>query len=225
MAASTAMQQQQSAKDPDYRDIYLGIYHNIFFRHPQDQLPDTVAAHVGQMASMTPPELSPEIVAKVGHNLDTLDHLHVSTAQYITRAPCLAIDHSLTQLYVSWWGVIEEEEDDEDGDEDGDEDKEGNPAFYIQRVDSFLLSRPEEVTRLHRWVTAILDWGQGERPRKIKLALNHIRAEQRKAEQKSKQQKAKQQKAKQQKVVSGAARSQRPGPEDSPKGKRRRLRY
>ncbi|KAK0710434.1 hypothetical protein B0T21DRAFT_415988 [Apiosordaria backusii] len=101
----------------------------------------------------------------------------------------LTIDNSLAQLYVSW----------------GVKDK-GDLVVYIQRVASFLLSSPKHFTHLHRWVKAILEWGQGERLGNILLALDYIREEQ-------------------QKVVSGAAKH-RLGPEreGSPERKRGRWR-
>jgi hypothetical protein len=66
----------------------------------------------------------------------------------------LAIDNNLAQLHVSW--------------------KDGTD-FHIQRVASFLLSDPEHFIRLHRYVAAILEWGQG-RLGDIRLALDYIGA-------------------------------------------------
>ncbi|KAK3364985.1 hypothetical protein B0T24DRAFT_421364 [Lasiosphaeria ovina] len=59
-------------KDPNYHDYLKFNY--IFFQHPQKQLPDTVAAHVAQMASTISkmPELSPETVTKVIYGLNDL---------------------------------------------------------------------------------------------------------------------------------------------------------
>jgi len=295
----------EGVKHPSYRINCLDSNH-IVFQHPHEQLPDAVAAHVGQLASITPemPGLAPEIVAKAIYDLDTLgmgcNEIDVSSylnthlfpqgattrfptgsllsvagthmarhllpnlptamapwavtqprpdllygypktptftsAQLITlqglhrqipayaqaspglwfpffavefkaaagtggnlwvaanqcagtSAACvqavnqlniglgdvgcnghvpdlcysLAIDNSLAQLYVSW----------------GVKDK-GNLVVCIQRVGSFLLSSPKHFTRLHRWVTAILEWGQGGRLGNIQLALDYIRGEQQK---------------------------------------------
>ncbi|KAK3364986.1 hypothetical protein B0T24DRAFT_583659 [Lasiosphaeria ovina] len=74
----------------------------------------------------------------------------------------LAIDNNLAQLFKK--------------------DKEGNLSFYIQRVDCFLLLNPEQFSRLHQWAMAILHWGQGERLRQIRFALDYIQSEQQMAE-------------------------------------------
>ncbi|KAK3350296.1 hypothetical protein B0T25DRAFT_457097 [Lasiosphaeria hispida] len=320
----------EGVKHPAYRINCLESNH-IIFRHPQEQLPDAVATHVGQIASTTPemPELDPKIVTKAIYDLDmlgmgcneidvssylnihlfpqgattrfptgrllsvagthmarhllpnlpaaaapwavtqprpdllyghpktptftsaqliTLQGLHRQIPAYVQASPglwfpffavefkatagtggnlwvaanqcagasaacvqavnqlntrlgdvgcngdvpdlcySLAIDNSLAQLYVSW----------------GAKDK-GNLVVYMQRVGSFLLSSPKHFTSLHRWVAAILEWGEGGRLRNIQLALDYIQEQQ-------------------QKVVSGAAKS-RSGPEreGNPERKRRRL--
>ncbi len=63
----------EGVKHPGYRINCLESNH-IIFRHPQEQLPDAVATHVGQIASITPemPELDPKIVVKVVYDLETL---------------------------------------------------------------------------------------------------------------------------------------------------------
>ncbi|KAK3360878.1 hypothetical protein B0T24DRAFT_540076, partial [Lasiosphaeria ovina] len=77
----------------------------------------------------------------------------------------LAIDNNLAHLFVSWWGVIEEEED---------KDKKGSPAFHIQLVDSFYLFCPAHLVRLHQRATAIIDWGNEQRLRHIQFAVDYI---------------------------------------------------
>ncbi|KAK3360875.1 hypothetical protein B0T24DRAFT_540027 [Lasiosphaeria ovina] len=130
--------------------------------------------------------------------IDQLD-MRLGDAGYNKHIPnlcySLALDHNLAQLYVSWGEI-----------------KKTRPAYYFQLVDSFSLLNPEQLIRLHRWMTAIFDWGYGERLSTIRLAVDYI-------------QQAEEQKAGQQKVASGAAKSRRPSPESSsPEWKRRRLR-
>lgn len=95
----------------------------------------------------------------------------------------LAIDNNLAQLYASWKHVT---------------------SFYIQHVDSFLLSSPEHFARLHQRVTAILEWGRGQLLGDIRLALEYIGEKQRM-------------------LASGAAKS-RPGPEQGNNGSERKRR-
>ncbi|KAK0741966.1 hypothetical protein B0T21DRAFT_360463 [Apiosordaria backusii] len=76
-------------------------------------------------------------------------------ANHVANFCCsLAIDNNLAQLHVSW--------------------KDGT-SFYIQQIASFLLSDPEHFIRLHAYVAAILEWGQG-RLENIRLALDYIAA-------------------------------------------------
>ncbi|KAK4444011.1 hypothetical protein QBC34DRAFT_335858, partial [Podospora aff. communis PSN243] len=67
----------------------------------------------------------------------------------------LAVDNHLAQLYASWRD-------------------ENDKTVYIQRVDSFLLSNPENFARLHQRVLAILAWGRGARLHNIRWGLDLI---------------------------------------------------
>ena len=67
----------------------------------------------------------------------------------------LAVDNNLAQLYASWRD-------------------ENDKTTYIQRVDSFLLSNPENFAGLHHRVLAILAWGRGARLKNIRWGLDLI---------------------------------------------------
>lgn len=73
---------------------------------------------------------------------------------------CIAVDNDTAQLYISW--------------------KEDGLNFYLQRVDAFLLSRPEDFKSFRKQVRYILDWGKNTRLTQIKDALDTILEENRK---------------------------------------------
>jgi len=72
---------------------------------------------------------------------------------------CIAVDNNTAQLYISW--------------------KEDGLNNYLQRVDAFLLSRPEDFKSFRKQVRNILDWGKDTRLKQIRDALNIILEEKR----------------------------------------------
>jgi len=73
---------------------------------------------------------------------------------------CVTMDNNTAQLYISW--------------------KEDDLNYYLQRVDAFLLSRPEDFKNFRKQVRNVLDWGKGTRLEQIKKALDVILEENRK---------------------------------------------
>lgn len=73
---------------------------------------------------------------------------------------CIAVDNNIAQLYISW--------------------KEEDLDYYLQQVDVFMLSRPEEFKNFRKQVRNILDWGKDTRLKQIRDALDIILAENRK---------------------------------------------
>ncbi|KAH8889921.1 hypothetical protein GQ53DRAFT_184525 [Thozetella sp. PMI_491] len=80
---------------------------------------------------------------------------HVDSLSY-----SIAVDNNIAQLYISW--------------------KEDDLNYYLQRVDAFLLSRPEDFKSFRKQVRNILDWGKDTRLTQIKCALDTILEENRK---------------------------------------------
>lgn len=75
---------------------------------------------------------------------------------------CMAVDNKLAELYISW--------------------KEADGlSYYLQQVDTFVLSRPEELNNFRRQVRNILDWGKDARLTQIRDALDSILEENRKS--------------------------------------------
>ena len=72
----------------------------------------------------------------------------------------IAVDNNTAQLYISW--------------------KEDDLNYYLQRVDAFLLSRPEDFKSFRKQVRNILDWGKDTRLTQIKDALDTILEENKK---------------------------------------------
>ncbi|KAH8889896.1 hypothetical protein GQ53DRAFT_766357 [Thozetella sp. PMI_491] len=72
----------------------------------------------------------------------------------------IAVDNNIAQLYISW--------------------KEDDLNYYLQRVDAFLLSRPEDFKSFRKQVRNILDWGKDTHLTQIKVALDTILEENRK---------------------------------------------
>ncbi len=70
------------------------------------------------------------------------------------------MDNNTAQLYISW--------------------KEDDLSYYLQRVDAFLLSRPEDFKSFRKQVRNILDWGKDTRLNQIRDALDIILEENRK---------------------------------------------
>lgn len=67
---------------------------------------------------------------------------------------CIAVDNNTAQLYISW--------------------KQDNLGYYLQRINAFLLSRPEDFQDFRKHIRNILDWGKGARLKQIKDALDVI---------------------------------------------------
>lgn len=80
---------------------------------------------------------------------------HVDNLSY-----SIAVDNNIAQLYISW--------------------KEDDLNYYLQRVDAFLLSRPEDFKSFRKQVRNILDWGKDTRLTQIRDALDIILEENRK---------------------------------------------
>ncbi|TPX14894.1 uncharacterized protein E0L32_005003 [Thyridium curvatum] len=72
----------------------------------------------------------------------------------------IAVDNNTAQIYISW--------------------KEDDLNYCLQRVDAFLLSRPEEFKDFRSRVRNILDWGKDTRLTQIRDALDVILEEHRK---------------------------------------------
>jgi hypothetical protein len=70
------------------------------------------------------------------------------------------VDNNTAQLYVSW--------------------KEDDLNYCLQRVDAFLLSRPEDFKNFRKQVRNFLDWGKDTRLKQIRDALDIILEENRK---------------------------------------------
>ncbi|KAK3358343.1 hypothetical protein B0T24DRAFT_685602 [Lasiosphaeria ovina] len=81
----------ESVRSPEYRDCLQS--NRIFFRHPEAQLPDTVAADFEHIVSTVPdiPKLSPHIVARVVTELSNLGEV---SPQVMARV----VVHELTEL-------------------------------------------------------------------------------------------------------------------------------
>lgn len=67
---------------------------------------------------------------------------------------CMAVDNNLAKLYISW--------------------REDNLSYYLQQIDTFVLSRPEEFKNFRKQVRNILDWGKDARLTQIGDALDII---------------------------------------------------
>ena len=98
--------------------------------------------------------------------LNAVDRLNSSLPQHpsVQRVDNLsysiAVDNNTAQLYISW--------------------KEDDLNYYLQRVDAFLLSRPEDFKSFRKQVRNILDWGKDTRLTQIRDALDTILEENRK---------------------------------------------
>jgi hypothetical protein len=84
---------------------------------------------------------------------------HTALIDNLTYA--IAADNNLAQLYVAWKD-------------------ESTLTYYLQRVDSFMLCRPDEFSNLRRQVRNILDWAKGTRLTQIRKALDIVLEEKRK---------------------------------------------
>jgi hypothetical protein len=69
------------------------------------------------------------------------------------------MDNNIAQLYISW--------------------KEDDLNYYLQRVDAFLLSRPEDFKSFRKQVRNILDWKKDTRLTQVGDALDIILEENR----------------------------------------------
>ncbi|KAK0613145.1 hypothetical protein B0T17DRAFT_511485 [Bombardia bombarda] len=98
--------------------------------------------------------------------LSAVDQLNTSlpdhqSVQYIDNLSyCITVDNNTAQLYISW--------------------KEDGLNYYLQRVDAFLLSKPEDFKSFRKRVRNILDWGKDTRLTQIRVALDTILEENRK---------------------------------------------
>ncbi|KAK4151831.1 hypothetical protein C8A00DRAFT_16797 [Chaetomidium leptoderma] len=97
------------------------------------------------------------------HAVDRLNvllraHERVKTVDNLSYA--IAVDNNMAQLYISW--------------------KESQVNYSVQRVDTFMLSRPEEFSDFRKQVRNILDWGKDTRLMQIREALDTIVEENRK---------------------------------------------
>ncbi|KAK0655345.1 hypothetical protein B0T16DRAFT_451044 [Cercophora newfieldiana] len=93
------------------------------------------------------------------YQLNTLLPKHPGVQRVDNLSYCVAVDNNTAQLYISW--------------------KEDDLNYYLQRVDAFLLSRPEDFKGFRKQVRNILDWGKGTRLEQIKDALDVILEENR----------------------------------------------
>lgn len=91
-------------------------------------------------------------LAAIGR-LNTLLKGHEGVRQVDSMTYSIVADNNTAQLYISW---AEE------------------PQYNVQQVDAFLLSRKEDLKKLHRMIRNILDWGKEERLMQIKMALDVI---------------------------------------------------
>lgn len=91
--------------------------------------------------------------------LNAADQLNIALQNYGAQSVdnlsyCIAMDNNVAQLYISW--------------------KEGGLKYYLQRVDAFLLSRPEDFVTFRNQVRNIFDWGKNARLAQIGQALDII---------------------------------------------------
>ncbi len=77
-----------------------------------------------------------------------------SAKQVDNLSYAIAVDNNTAQLYISW--------------------KEEGLNYYLQRVNAFLLSRPEDFKEFRKQVRNILDWGRDTHLAQIKKALDII---------------------------------------------------
>ncbi|KAI0871530.1 hypothetical protein GGS24DRAFT_471125 [Hypoxylon argillaceum] len=84
-----------------------------------------------------------------------------STERVDNLSYCIAVDNVIARLYISW--------------------RDDNLSYYLQQVDDFVLSRPEELQNFRKQVRNILDWGKGARLTQIRDALDIILEENRKS--------------------------------------------
>ncbi|KAF2191730.1 hypothetical protein K469DRAFT_621613 [Zopfia rhizophila CBS 207.26] len=71
----------------------------------------------------------------------------------------IAVDNNIAQLYISW--------------------KEEDLNYFVQRVDSFLLSSPDHFINFRKQIRNVLDWGKDKRLEQIRDALDTILEENR----------------------------------------------
>jgi hypothetical protein len=95
--------------------------------------------------------------------LKAVDQLNTSLSKHPSMCVdnlsySIAVGNNTAQLYISW--------------------KEGDLNYYLQRVDAFLLSRPEDFKSFRKQVRNILDWGKDTRLTQIREALDTIRGKQ-----------------------------------------------
>ncbi|PHH90658.1 hypothetical protein CDD83_3021 [Cordyceps sp. RAO-2017] len=83
-----------------------------------------------------------------------------STRRVDNLSYCIAVDNKLAELYISW--------------------REDSSNYYLQQVDTFVLSRPVEFQSFRTQVRNILDWGKDARLTQIGDALDVILEENRK---------------------------------------------
>lgn len=91
-------------------------------------------------------------------NTSLRDHQSVQRVDNLSY--CIAVDNNTAQLYISW--------------------QEDGLNYYLQRVDAFLLSKPEDFKSFRKQVRNILDWGKDTRLTQIRGALDIILEENRK---------------------------------------------
>lgn len=82
----------------------------------------------------------------------------VSSRTHHAMTYSLAVDTKVAELYVHWRDVIEQ-------------------AFFLQRVDSYMMCRAEDLLKLQVHLHSIVEWGMGPRLATITDALNQVIAE------------------------------------------------
>jgi hypothetical protein len=97
--------------------------------------------------------------------LKAIEHLNRSlpASDYAAGAQnlayCVATDNNYAELLVAWKADDAAE-------------------YFMQRVETFVLSRPEEVQKLRGHVCSIIDWGKGPRLEGIRRTLDAVAASQ-----------------------------------------------
>jgi hypothetical protein len=89
------------------------------------------------------------------NQLNTLLREYQSKQQVDNLSYCIAVDNNVAQLYISW--------------------KESDLHYYLQRVDTFLLSSPEHFRNFRKQVRNILDWGKDSSYRLGRLWMLSLR--------------------------------------------------
>ncbi|KAK8053350.1 hypothetical protein PG996_012651 [Apiospora saccharicola] len=121
-------------------------------------------------------------------NLNDLLGNYPGAPKVCDAAFSLVIDLRQAELFVSWMGDNEDDEEDkEEGDEEEEqeeresEEKEGvQKKCYMRRHKNFDLKEADQFLQFVSYIESIIDWGKGKRLREIQRALTFIRKEDRK---------------------------------------------